>query len=80
MIAVRNDRNKKKQLNKKMETSSTPTLEEVTDDEQGILQEILDAHRRTFPRIEEAALSPVSNINHMMDDREDSDEVGRGHF
>lgn len=55
--AVRNDRNKKKKP--KLENPSS-NIEEITEDEQGVLQEILEAHRVTFPQIEEAVLSPMS--------------------
>lgn len=55
--AVRNDRNKKKKP--KLENPSS-NIEEVTEDEQRVLQEILEAHRVTFPQIEEAVLSPMS--------------------
>ena len=49
--------------------------EEVTEDEHGVLQEILEAHRKTFPQMEEAALSPVPSItNHCRTDSEGQDE------
>lgn len=57
VVAVRNDRNKKKKP--KLENPSS-NIEEVTEDEQSVLQEILEAHRVTFPQIEEAVLSPMS--------------------
>ncbi|KAK0067210.1 retinoic acid receptor alpha-A-like isoform X1, partial [Biomphalaria pfeifferi] len=43
--AVRNDRNKKK----KMKPESTSSLDELTEDDQMLIQEVLDAHRETTP-------------------------------
>ncbi|XP_033729024.1 retinoic acid receptor beta-like isoform X1 [Pecten maximus] len=59
--AVRNDRNKKKKMKAENDSMDVAcSTEEVTDDDMGILQEILDAHNSTFPNIEEEVLSPVS--------------------
>ncbi|XP_021341357.1 retinoic acid receptor alpha-A-like isoform X1 [Mizuhopecten yessoensis] len=74
--AVRNDRNKKKKM--KVEIDGTDTAcstEEVTDDDMGILQEILDAHNSTFPNIEEEVLSPVST-NPVLDSSEEKQIKG----
>ncbi|KAH9494969.1 hypothetical protein Btru_020722 [Bulinus truncatus] len=45
--AVRNDRNKKKKM--KPESSSS-LLDELTEDDQMLIQEVLDAHRETTPK------------------------------
>ncbi|KAJ8320416.1 hypothetical protein KUTeg_002003 [Tegillarca granosa] len=74
MYAVRNDRNKKKKLLKPEVSNSNS--EDVTDDEHALLQDILDAHRATFPQMQEAALSPVSR-HHILDasDEMDTDKM-----
>ncbi|KAK3082684.1 hypothetical protein FSP39_002535, partial [Pinctada imbricata] len=70
--AVRNDRNKKKKLKGEIVNSNS---DEVTEDEHSVLQEILEAHQKTFPQIEEAALSPVPVItNHFKGDSEKKDD------
>ncbi|XP_063412811.1 retinoic acid receptor beta-like isoform X1 [Mytilus trossulus] len=56
--AVRNDRNKKKVKRPEEFTQS----EELTDDEQLMLQEILDAHNDTFHKQSETSLSRVPVI------------------
>lgn len=56
--AVRNDRNKKKA--KRSEDGTQ--LEELTEDEQAMLQEILEAHNETFQKQEEATPSRVPEI------------------
>lgn len=53
VVVVRNDRNKKKKL--KLENSFL-NIEEVTEDEQSVLQEIFEAYRVIFLQIEEVVL------------------------
>ena len=50
LVAVRNDRNKKRKANKQDEcASTTEQSEELTRDDELLIESILMAHKNTFP-------------------------------
>ncbi|XP_053385526.1 retinoic acid receptor gamma-like isoform X2 [Mercenaria mercenaria] len=60
--AVRNDRNKKKKMQKPEDQSPSPEEQTPTDEEMSLLQDILEAHKATYSKDDIVPLSPL-NMN-----------------
>lgn len=58
LSAVRNDRNKKRKQ-KPESTSGGLSSEELTEDDQLLIQDVLEAHKATTPAVENGATPPV---------------------
>lgn len=57
---MRNDRNKKR---KHKPESTSGLTEELTEDEQMLIQDILEAHRDTLPANENGANLPLNTVS-----------------
>ena len=57
VTAVRNDRNKKRKQNRP-ESTSGGVNEELTEDDQLLIQDILEAHKATIPNMENGSKPP----------------------